>query len=503
MATQIRPAENDTGPDLTGLAMRRRFQETGRDLIFTEIGTVGLDISGGRVRESRLQNFKGINRAKVIREMAETDAIVKGLLSNYKMLALAAERRVTAASDAANDQEAADFVEECLDDMEISWNDTLSGILSMLEHGHSWHEQNFKLRQGQNPPPMIVEDVKTGDTREEEAPTSKFDDGRIGWAGWPIRLQETLDRFDFTDNGRVKGVFQRPKSFKHGEVFIPVEKSLHFRTSAKRGDPLGESMLECTYRAWYFKRNFEELMGIGVKRDATGAMVMSVPKAWNIWAASESGRRQELEDLIANFQRDEYEGIVAPEDVKFELLQAGGQRQFDITDLLRQLWLEIAIATLTDFALVGHEQIGARSLKEEAARIFLVALQGILDSVAEIINRFAIPRLVELNGFSVTAFPEIAFSAVDVPEVKDIIESLVKLAGAGAEVFPNREVTEAIFGMLKLPIEELGENIEDAEERRDEMMKNNPLFGQGGPPQSGEEEDDAEDGDDDEDDDEQ
>lgn len=453
--------------DLSGLRKSRIFRESGRSVVFTEIGTVGLDISGGRVRESRLQNFKGISRAKVIREMSETDAIVKGLLSNYTLLGRAAEWTISPGGDSAADEEAAEHIEQSLGDMELSWGDNLSAIFSMLPHGFSYHEVNYKRRLGSDPPPFI--DPDTGD--EVPRPSSNFDDGKTGWAGWPIRLQETIDHWKTDDNGRVTGAYQRSKSFNTKEVFLPIEKALHFRTTAKGGNPEGEAIVESAYRAWYFKRNFEELLGIGVKRDLTGLLTMKVPKAWNIWSAAGADKRRELDELVANLQRDEYEGLPHPDDVEPKLLTTGGQRQFDIMALLRMLWLEIALATLTDFALVGHEAIGARSLKEEAGRTFRIALQTFLDGIAEVINRFAIPPLIKMNGFPVTANPTLGFSTVDVPQVEQIIEALVKLANVGAEVFPNQEVTETIFGMLRLPTTQLEENLEDAEERREEAAE--------------------------------
>jgi len=150
------PISKDDSPDLSGLTNSRKFRDLGKNVIFTELGTVGLDISGGRVRESRLQNFKGSQRAKVIREMSETDAIVKGLLSNYSLLGKAAEKTISPGGEAPDDEAAALHVEECLDDMELSWTDNLSAIFSMIPFGYSINEMNFKRRLGSSP--MVTDD---------------------------------------------------------------------------------------------------------------------------------------------------------------------------------------------------------------------------------------------------------------------------------------------------------------------------------------------------------
>ena len=122
----------------------------------------------------------------------------------------------------------------------------------------------------------------------------------------------------------------------------------------------------------------------------------------------------------------------------------------------------------------------------------MIWLQSYLDGIAETINNVAIPPIVRMNGFAVTTMPTLGFSTVDIPQVDQIIESLVKLANVGAEVFPNREITETIFGMLRLPTAELGENLEDAENRREELEKQGGLFGKPGELAGGQEEEEQE-----------
>lgn len=463
----------DTG-DISGVAILNRGNADGKSIVYTELGTTGLDISGGRVLESRLQNFKGPRRAIVIREMSETDSTVKGLLSNFVMLGRAVSYSIVPGGESAADDEAAEFVDQCLKDMETSWSDTLTAIFSMLPFGYSWLEQNYKWRHGDEEKTIQVPDPSkpagSGQMKEIEAPKSNYNDGKIGWWGWPIRLQETIERWDTDESGRVKGVFQRAKNVLQTERYIPIKKALHFRTSAARGNPEGESLLECAYRAWYFKRNFEEIVGIGVKRDLTGLLHLAVPKEWEIWTAAGASKLLELERFLSNIARDEYEGAITPDNTKLELLGSGGQRQFDVKGLINMLRLEIAIGTLTEFALIGHEGSGSLALKREATRVFLLALQGILESgVAETINRFAIPPLMKLNGFPVTQPPKLVFGNVDIPTVEVIIESLVKLAGIGATIFPNDEILTHIFGNLRLPTTEALELQAQAAKEKEEM----------------------------------
>lgn len=449
----------------------RSFAERKVPIDLGEIGTTGIKISGGRIYESRLENFKGSRRAIVIREMYETDATVRGLLSNFTMLGRNTDYSVVTEGTSAEDKRAVEHVEQCLEDMEASFEDYMGAFFQVLPFGHVFHEINLKMRQGEEPPPRVVIDDR-GNQIKEEAWPSLYDDGLVGWAGWPARKQDTISRWAFTKNGRVKGAYQRVDYgegvARRGEQFIPKEKAIHITTNAASGNPEGESILEPVYRSWFFRRNFEELIGIGVKRDLVGYPVMSFPKDQNIWLETNTQKLAKAEALIANLYRDELEGLVKPDDVLLELLKSPGQPRFDIEKLMNWLRLEIAIGTLTEFALVGHEGSGSLALKREATRVFMLALDGVLKNIAAAISKQAIRPLIKANQFNVTSYPYIKFSSVDVPAVESIIESLGKLAQAGAEVFPDYELKKDLYAKLQLPEPE-EEDVPDVESEEEDM----------------------------------
>lgn len=139
------------------------------------------------------------------------------------------------------------FVETCLHDMSMSWEDTLSTILSMLPYG--WHtaEIVYKKRKG-----------STGNPQTD----SKFDDGKIGWRYLPPRSQDTRQRWDIDpDDGSIKGMWQFDPSSRKGLVYLPIEKLLLFRTENRKGSPEGRSILRSAYRPWFFKKRIEEIEG--------------------------------------------------------------------------------------------------------------------------------------------------------------------------------------------------------------------------------------------------
>ena len=52
---------------------------------------------------------------------------------------------------------------------------------------------------------------------------------------------------------------------------------MHFTTRKRRGNPEGKSILRNSYRNWYFKKNIQNIEGIGIERDVGGMPVIEMP----------------------------------------------------------------------------------------------------------------------------------------------------------------------------------------------------------------------------------
>ena len=189
--------------------------------------------------EEFLPELRGNRGAQAYTEMADNDATIGGILFAIEMLMRQCEFHVEPAGDSAKDKESAEFVESCMNDMERTWADTLSEILSFMIYGWSYHEIVYKRRLGKTNAPI---------TR------SKYEDGLIGWRKLPIRSQDTLEGWEYKDDtDDLIGMTQcAPPQYKR--VMIPLEKALHFRTRSRKDNPEGRSILRTAYRAYYFKK---------------------------------------------------------------------------------------------------------------------------------------------------------------------------------------------------------------------------------------------------------
>lgn len=414
-----------------------------------ELGSTGLRRYGtlSLVYEEFLRQLSptSIRGVQLYNEMSMNDPVVGSILYAIEMLIRQVSWTVSPFADEAQDQERAQFVESCMNDMSQSWNDTISEILSMLVYGWSWHEIVYKRRLGDTYDPM---------TR------SRHKDGLIGWRKLPIRGQDTLYNWEFDESGGIQAMWQiSPPVYQ--SVRIPIEKSLLFRTKVRKGNPEGLSILRNAFRPWYFKKRLEEIEGIGVERDLAGLPVAFVPPEIMNPQATGAERTifEQIKKIVTNIRRDEQEGVVFPmmyDDngrtmYDLKLLSTGGQRQFNTNDIIKRYDQRIAMVVLADILLMGQDKVGSYSLSINKTELFLVAITSWLDSITAVFNRYAIPRLFKLNGWPTDRLPCLNHGAVHMPDLEALSKYLQSLSNIGFPLLPDEGLENYLRSAAKLP----------------------------------------------------
>lgn len=401
-----------------------------------ELGRTGLKHYGGRINEEFLKELSGLRGVRVYREMADNDDITGGILFAIKMLIRQADWTVRAGSGEDIDNEAAQFVESCLHDMNQTWTDTVSEILSFLTYGWSVHEIVYKRRMGKNKDPRL---------------DSKYDDGLIGWQKLPIRAQESLYQWEYDSHDNLTAFVQTAyPDFKI--IRIPYEKILHFRTESRKDNPEGRSILRNAYRSWFFKKRIQEIEGIGIERDLAGFPVLIAPPEVDIWSESNLGLKAICDEFISNIRRDALEGITLPHGWELKLLSTGGKRQFDTSAIIERYDSRIAMTVLADFLMLGHESTGSWALSSDKTRLFAVAIGAFLDIIAEVFNRKAIPALLEMNKdkFGQAALPTLEHGDLETTNLKELGEYLKCLSELGF-IAPDENLEEYLRMQASLP----------------------------------------------------
>ena len=280
---------------------------------FREYGKTGLyRFNTGWIYEEFLRELQGRRGIEVYKEMSENDDVIGAILFATEMLMRQCKWSIQEAGAGRTDYDAAEFVRSCMDDMEETWSDFISDVLSFLPYGWSYHEIVYKRRMG---------NTKNPETH------SKYTDGLIGWRKLPIRSQDTLWEWKYDEGDNLVGLVQcAPPQYE--QVFIPLEKALHFKTKSRKGNPEGRSVLRNSYRDWYFKRRIQEIEGIGIERDLAGLPVLTAPDNVDIWSDEYKEDLARAERLVRGVRRDEREGIVLNHEWQFSLVSTGGRRQF-------------------------------------------------------------------------------------------------------------------------------------------------------------------------------
>ena len=414
-----------------------------------EIGTTGLSVFSGEIDEEFLPQLAGTRAIQVFREMRENDPIVGAVLFAVEMLVRQVDWRIEAGGDTPADLEAASFLESCLEDMAETWEDTVASILTFLTFGFSVHEEVYKRRGG-----------ASRDPRQN----SRYADGRIGWRKLPIRAQDTIERWVFDpETGEMQGAVQTAAP-DFNERHIPVERFLLFRTTSTKGNPEGRSILRNAYRPWFFKKRIEEIEGIGIERDLAGLPTIYVPPELlaNDASPADKALLSELKKLARNVRRDEKEGVIFPlaydedgrELYRFELLTTGGRRQFDTSAVVQRYDSRIAMTALADFILLGQDKVGSFALASSKTALFSSAIGAWLDAISAQFNRFAIPRLFGMNAFPIADLPKLLHGDIEDVDLSELGDYVSKLSGAGASLFPNRELENYLLERGNLPVSE-------------------------------------------------
>lgn len=416
---------------------------------FMEVGSSGLQQSGGIIRDDFLRQLQGKQAFANYREMADNDPVIGAMLSSIEMIIRAVDWSVEPAD--ANDPAAvkeAEFISECISDMSSSWDDTLSAILSFLVYGFSLHEIVYKRRQG-----------FTNDTRTR----SKYQDGRIGWRKLPVRSQDTIQRWNLDPSGGIQGAYQMdPYNSRKGNVYLPIEKCLLFRTTSKMNNPQGRSVLRNAFVPWYYKRRIQEIEAIGIERDLAGLPVALVPPQLlsNSATAQERAALDAIKQIVRNIKRDEQEGVVFPlaydpdtgnPAFDLKLLSSGGSRQFDTDAIVSRYDQRISMTVLADFLLLGHERIGTQALSVSKIDLFVRSIEAYLSEIAEVFNQHGIPRLMRLNGVNERLSPSLTYSTPKNIDLAQIGGFITSLAQAGAPLFPDENLEAYLRSIAGFP----------------------------------------------------
>ncbi len=414
--------------------------------IADEIGSSGLYQFGGFIDEEFLPVLRFPNSTRIYREMAENDSVIAALLFAIEMLIRGVKWKVESYSQHPNDLKLANFIDECFNDMDKAFNEVISEIISFLTYGFCVQEIVYKRRFGQHQP----------DSRFR----SRFNDGLWGWRKISIRSQDTILRWEFGPHNRLEGVWQYPPN-QGGAVYIPKHRFLLFRVNSKKDNPESTSILRPAYRSWYFKKRIEELEAIGMERDLAGLPIARIPVEYMAPGATAQQKSfyEQVKKVVSEVRQNSRAGVVFPSTrddkgnliMDFGLLSSPGQKQFNTNEAINRYNLGIMQTVLADFMMLGQQAKGSYALSEDKTELFGAALEAWIDTIQDVFNRHAIPRLLAVNGISTEYLPRLSHSLIDIKDISKLSAYFQQLISVGA-ITPDYELEDFLRKAARAPL---------------------------------------------------
>lgn len=402
----------------------------------TELGKTGLSQFSGQIQEDFLRELRGKEAYKRYNEMRLNSPIIAALLFAYEMAIRKVKWSFT--SDEENDPRI-ELLDRARDAMSLSWNDHITEALTMLPFGYSIFE-------------IVYQRVGS----------------EVLWRKFAPRGQDTVYQWGFDEAGGLTG-FTQLTSPTYKPTFLPVERLILYRTRIERGNPEGRSMLRSAWIPYYYAKHIQQIEAIGIERDLAGLPHIEMPEG----AIVDEGANSDLskaQKMVRNVRNDEQAGIVTPFGWKFQLVSTGGSRQFDTDKIVRRYESRMLMSALAQFLQLGQDNVGSLALSKDQTDFFNMSVNTIADILSETFTKYAIPRLLRLNGYNPEGVRLEHTLAGDV-DVTMLMDSLQKIGGM-VTIDANDEVwLRGVLGMPEKSVEDIEAQKEEDEAKAAEIAQ--------------------------------
>lgn len=399
-----------------------------------EIGATGLSEFSGQIQEDFLRELRGVEGYKNYREMTLNSPIIGAMLLAIEQAIRGVNWEFT--SDTDNDPRL-DLLNESLESMTHSWDDHIIEALTMLPYGFAIFEIVYQ-RVGAN----------------------------VMWRKFAIRGQNTVLRWLLDERGGIEGFEQQaPPHYKITQ--LEIEKLVLYRTRLDRNNPEGRSILRTAWIPYFYTKHIQQIEAIGIERDLAGLPVITLPKNADM-GNTDTSDLGVAKKLVRNIRNDEQTGIVKPDGWTLELLSTGGRRQFDTTAIIKRYESRMLMSALAQFLMLGQESVGSLALSKDQTDFFAMSVNATADILAETFNKYAVPRLLKLNGMDAEGivFGHTPAGDVDTSLLSEFLQKVGSMVTWSAE---DEVWLRQVARLPERDLELLKQDRAEATERRDKI----------------------------------
>jgi hypothetical protein len=430
-----------------------------------EIGYSGLSIFDGVTNEEIKRELNFPYNIKTYREMSYHTS-VNACLQLYENLISKVTWRIVPPKDASEEEKKqAEFVEQCLHDMDVPFRQVIKDALSSNVYGFAVLEKVYRRRN-----------TNSG---------SMYSDNKIALKKIALRSQETIEKFIFDDSGNeILGVKQNLTNVQNGklygnrskqelEVVLPRSKVMLVTTGRNRNDPYGKSPLRDVYLAWRYLTVIQEIEAAGVARDLQGMPVLKIPAQYMSDDASPDQKTiyENFKNIIRNIQNNSQSGVILPSQTDPETRQPlfdltllsteGGKKNFDTGKVKEYYQNMIYTGLFADVLILGQGGVGSFALGQIKNSLTGSAVESMLDNIVEVFNRDVIRQLYELNGWNVARSSTLDYEGLHAVDLETLSKYWQRVTSVGL-VEKDRPVLNAVRPAAGL--DPIAEDVEPREE---------------------------------------
>ena len=446
--TKPKPSPSDNSPAITPAASPVNKALSNSGVTYSTVGTstdtperfklgeagyTGLNVINGVTTDEVKRELSWPHSISTYKQMSIHSAITAPLTLYENIISKATYKFIPPVNPTAEELQQTKVLNEMLGDMEIPFAEFIRDVLSMNVYGFSVHEKVFRRRLKEN--------------------GSKYNDGLIGWKKLPIRNQETISKFIFSDNGNeitgvkqdlsmINDVYNRYNSRLNKDVVLPRKKFLHFRAGRHKQDPFGKSMLRDAYLAWRYLTALEEIEANGVAKDLNGVVMVQVPPQYMAADASPEMKAayETFKNIARNLHVNQQTGVVFPLAYdpetrqplfKLDLLEGKGSKSFDTTKVKEYYKNLIFTSMMADILTIGQANSGSFALAQVKNSLTGSTAEAMLGIIVEVINQDLVRHTYELNNWDTSRMATFEVDNLESEDLETFSRAFQRAASVG------------------------------------------------------------------------
>lgn len=456
MATRKIKTTETVEPQEVSKALAANPMEQPERMRLSEMGYSGMSIFSGITQDEMYRELTFPNSLKTYKKMSYHTSINSCLNLYDNLISKVTWRVVPPPNATEKEKQEAEFINQCLQDMQTPLRRVVKDALSSNIYGFSVLEKVFYRRTNSN--------------------GSLYNDGKIGIKKIAHRNQESIKNFVFSADGNdVIGVKQSLAGANGNrytqaktDVVIPRNKFILVTAGRNREDPYGVSPLRDAWLSYTYLVLTEEAEATGLQKDLAGTPLLRIPATYLSADASPEQKQlyEGFKNIVRNIQVNNQSGLILPSDQSqetksylfdFELIPSQGNGKTFATDKIKQYFQNQIYTSLgADVLLLGSSSSSGGSYALATVKNTLTGTraEAMLDGLVECFNQDLIKHLYELNGMDATRMCTLDYENLHAPDL-DMVSRFIQRTKAVGALPMTHDVVNYVLGTIGLdPLDE-------------------------------------------------